>query len=249
MAPPSPASRKRGNSWTEEGLKAAINAVQRGQLTQRAASLRKPQIMNSERALKLNKPIVEHHFQSVKKLYDELDILQHHERLYNMDEKGCRITVHHQQTVLAEKGSKRVHLIAPEDAEKKKHFPHQFCQKFHAQQVNSPYKNFSAISEVTVSDFVTANCHLVEYSSSSESSDDRPPSRSILPPSGSVTDVHGYSSSEEDNGNHYFIDKGDITPKKQTINTFQNIDQTNSDDSICSVEDEDNVPLSTFKKF
>ncbi|CAG4931330.1 unnamed protein product [Parnassius apollo] len=34
-----------------------------------------------------------------------------------MDEKGCRITVHKQNTVLAEKGSKRVHLIAPEHAE------------------------------------------------------------------------------------------------------------------------------------
>lgn len=34
-----------------------------------------------------------------------------------MDEKGCRLTIHHQQTVLALKGSKRVHLIAPEHAE------------------------------------------------------------------------------------------------------------------------------------
>ncbi|CAG5059185.1 unnamed protein product [Parnassius apollo] len=34
-----------------------------------------------------------------------------------MDEKGYRITVHKQNTVLAEKGSKRVHLIAPEHAE------------------------------------------------------------------------------------------------------------------------------------
>lgn len=39
MAPPSPMSR-RGKSWTEEGISAAIKAVQRGELTQRAASLR-----------------------------------------------------------------------------------------------------------------------------------------------------------------------------------------------------------------
>ncbi|CAB3239735.1 unnamed protein product [Arctia plantaginis] len=80
-------------------------------------SKRKPQIMNPARAQKLNKPIVQQHFQSIRKLYDELDILRHPERLYNMDEKGCRITVHKQHTVLAEKGSERVHLIAPEHAE------------------------------------------------------------------------------------------------------------------------------------
>uniref|UniRef100_A0A2A4K7W9 HTH CENPB-type domain-containing protein n=2 Tax=Heliothis virescens TaxID=7102 RepID=A0A2A4K7W9_HELVI len=80
-------------------------------------SKRKPQIMNPARAQKLNKPIVQQHFQSIRKLYDELDILRHPERLYNMDEKGCRITVHKQHTVLAEKGSRRVHLIAPEHAE------------------------------------------------------------------------------------------------------------------------------------
>ncbi|KAL0879664.1 hypothetical protein ABMA27_003379 [Loxostege sticticalis] len=79
-------------------------------------SKRKPQIMNPARAQKLNKPIVQEYFQNVRKLYDPLDILQHLERLYNMDEKGCRITVHNQHAVLAEKGSKRVHLIAPEHA-------------------------------------------------------------------------------------------------------------------------------------
>ncbi|KAL0821830.1 hypothetical protein ABMA28_005237 [Loxostege sticticalis] len=80
-------------------------------------SKRKPQILNPARAQKLNKPIVQEHFQNVRKLYEQLDILQHPERLYNMDEKGCRITVHNQHAVLAEKGSKRVHLIAPEHAE------------------------------------------------------------------------------------------------------------------------------------
>ncbi|XP_026328035.1 uncharacterized protein LOC113236244, partial [Hyposmocoma kahamanoa] len=211
--PSSTSKKKRGESWTEDGMRAAIKAVQRCQLTQRAASTsyniprrtlrdhlkigsvtkrlgrkpiftdtqesdlvarikrfakigvpltpkfirkqaylfcerydiknnfnevkriagadwlrlflkrnpsiskRKLQIMNPARAQKLNKSIVEQHFQAVKKLYDELDILRHPEILYNMDEKGCRITVHKQQTVLAEKGSKRVHLIAPEHAE------------------------------------------------------------------------------------------------------------------------------------
>ncbi|XP_050305584.1 uncharacterized protein LOC126742823 [Anthonomus grandis grandis] len=34
-----------------------------------------------------------------------------------MDEKGCRLTLHHQQLVLAQKGAKRVHLVAREHAE------------------------------------------------------------------------------------------------------------------------------------
>ncbi|XP_049881771.1 uncharacterized protein LOC126377842 [Pectinophora gossypiella] len=80
-------------------------------------SKRKPQLMNPARAQKMNKPIVKHHFEEVKKLYEELDIIAHPERLYNMDEKGCRITVHKQNVVLAEKGNKRVHLVAPEHAE------------------------------------------------------------------------------------------------------------------------------------
>ncbi|CAB3230666.1 unnamed protein product [Arctia plantaginis] len=80
-------------------------------------SKRKPQLMNPARAQKMNKPIVKHHFKEVKKLYEELDIIAHPERLYNMDEKGCRITVHKQSVVLAEKGNTRVHLVAPEHAE------------------------------------------------------------------------------------------------------------------------------------
>lgn len=73
--------------------------------------------MNHARAQKLNKPIVMKHFEAVKKIYDELYICNHPERLYNMDEKGCRLTLHHQQKVLAKKGTKRVHFVAQEHAE------------------------------------------------------------------------------------------------------------------------------------
>lgn len=73
--------------------------------------------MNPARAQKINKLIVKHHFEEVKKLYEELDIIAYPERLYNMDEKGCRITVHKQNVVLAEKGNTREHLVAPEHAE------------------------------------------------------------------------------------------------------------------------------------
>ena len=40
----------------------------------------------------MNKLIVKYHFEEVKKLYQELDIVAHLERLYNMAEKGCRST-------------------------------------------------------------------------------------------------------------------------------------------------------------
>ncbi len=39
------------------------------------------------------------------------------QHIYNMDEKGCRLTIHHQQNVLARKGAKRMHFIAPEHTE------------------------------------------------------------------------------------------------------------------------------------
>lgn len=77
----------------------------------------KAQLMNPARAQKLNKPIVQHHFQELKKIYDKLNIPNHPERLYNIDEKGCRLTIHHQQKVLTEKGNRRVHMVAQEHAE------------------------------------------------------------------------------------------------------------------------------------
>lgn len=80
-------------------------------------SLRKAQFMNVARAQKLNKFIVGDHFDRLKKVYDKLELRDHPERIYNMDEKGCRLTIHHQQGVLAKKGAKRVHLQASEHAE------------------------------------------------------------------------------------------------------------------------------------
>lgn len=50
-------------------------------------------------------------------IYEELGIRDHPQRLYNMDEKGCRLTIHNQPMVLAQKGVKRVHMMAPEHAE------------------------------------------------------------------------------------------------------------------------------------
>ncbi|CAH2091012.1 unnamed protein product [Euphydryas editha] len=78
---------------------------------------RKVQFLNPARAQKLNRTIVAHHFNKVRKLYDELDLHYHPEKIYNMDEKGCRLTLHHQQTVIVQKGVKRVHMLGSEHGE------------------------------------------------------------------------------------------------------------------------------------
>lgn len=80
-------------------------------------SVRKAQFMNPARAQKLNKFIVDDHFEKLKDIYDKFDLNDHPERIYNMDEKGCRLTIHHQQSVLAKRGAKRVHLQSSEHAE------------------------------------------------------------------------------------------------------------------------------------
>ncbi|CAH2090234.1 unnamed protein product [Euphydryas editha] len=61
-------------------------------------SRRKAQFMNPARAQKLNKFIVDDHFQRLNDVYDKLDLKTHPEKIYNMDEKGCRLTIHHQRT-------------------------------------------------------------------------------------------------------------------------------------------------------
>uniref|UniRef100_A0A2A4J5L2 HTH CENPB-type domain-containing protein n=1 Tax=Heliothis virescens TaxID=7102 RepID=A0A2A4J5L2_HELVI len=55
-------------------------------------SIRKAQFMNPARAQKLNKFIVDDHFQKLRDIYDTRDLHDHPERIYNMDEKGCRLT-------------------------------------------------------------------------------------------------------------------------------------------------------------
>ncbi|KAI4466296.1 homeobox-like domain superfamily [Holotrichia oblita] len=78
---------------------------------------RKSQMLNPARAQKLNRPIVTEYFGKLKQILMDLNIMNQPQRIYNMDEKGCRLTLHHQQQVLSRKGAKRVHLIAPEHSE------------------------------------------------------------------------------------------------------------------------------------
>lgn len=80
-------------------------------------SKRRSQIMNPARAQKLNRHIVDDHFKKLGELLESTGLKNKASKIYNMDEKGCRLTLHHQQSVLAAKGAKRVHLVAQEHAE------------------------------------------------------------------------------------------------------------------------------------
>ena len=73
--------------------------------------------MNPVRAQKLNRFIVNDYFSKLEKVLEELQLFDKPDRIYNMDEKGCQLMLHHQQKVLTQTGAKRVHLVAPEHAE------------------------------------------------------------------------------------------------------------------------------------
>ena len=78
---------------------------------------RKAQAMNPARAQKLNRFIVIDHFTKLEHILTDHDLFNRPDRIFNLDEKGCRLSLHHQQRVIAQKGSKRVHLVAPEHGE------------------------------------------------------------------------------------------------------------------------------------
>lgn len=78
---------------------------------------RKTQSMNPGRAAKLNKFIVNDYYNKLKEVMTRLDIFDKPQLIFNMDEKGCRLSLHKQQSVYAKKGSKRVHMVAPEHGE------------------------------------------------------------------------------------------------------------------------------------
>ena len=80
-------------------------------------SLRKAQSMNPGRAAKLNPHIVKDYFDELKAVMEEYELFGKPHCIFNMDEKGCCLTLLHQQQVMAQRGAKRVHLVAPEHAE------------------------------------------------------------------------------------------------------------------------------------
>ncbi|XP_050304697.1 uncharacterized protein LOC126742166 [Anthonomus grandis grandis] len=73
--------------------------------------------MNMARAQKMNMPIVDDYFHKLRETIEKLKLFDKPGNIYNMDEKGCRLTIHKQPIVLARKGAKRVHLTAPEHGE------------------------------------------------------------------------------------------------------------------------------------
>ncbi|KAJ8969110.1 hypothetical protein NQ314_001920 [Rhamnusium bicolor] len=73
---------------------------------------RKAQNLNPARAQKLNKFIVNDHFTKLEEIMGAMNIIDNPKRIYNIDEKGCRLCLHHQQKLLARKGARRVHLVA-----------------------------------------------------------------------------------------------------------------------------------------
>lgn len=78
---------------------------------------RKAQILNPARSQKVNKFIVGDYFKKLEATLCNLNLINRPQRIYNIDEKGCRLTLHHQPNVLAKKGDRRVHYIASEHAE------------------------------------------------------------------------------------------------------------------------------------
>ena len=80
-------------------------------------SIRKSQNLNPARAQKLNKHVVADHFDKISTIFEENDIFGKPERLFNMDEKGCRLNLHKEPKVLAQKGARRVHIIGNEHGE------------------------------------------------------------------------------------------------------------------------------------
>jgi len=80
-------------------------------------SQRKAQNMNPARAQKLNRFIVDDYFTKMERVQTDLQLFDKPNKIFNMDEKGCQLSLHHPQNVLAKKGSKRVHLVAPEHGE------------------------------------------------------------------------------------------------------------------------------------
>lgn len=80
-------------------------------------SRRKSQNLNPARAQKLNRFIVNDHFEKLKTVMLEIGLMDKPQSIYNIDEKGNRLCLHKAQTVLAKRGARRVHNVASEHGE------------------------------------------------------------------------------------------------------------------------------------
>lgn len=83
----------------------------------RDVAYRKAESMNQGRAMKMNRVVVAGYFEKLRAVLMKEELMQKPQCIYNMDEKGCRLTLHHPQKVYAATGAKRVPIVAPEHAE------------------------------------------------------------------------------------------------------------------------------------
>jgi len=58
--------------------------------------------------------IVGDYFKKLENIMQQNNFFNQPRMIFNMDEKGCRLTFHHQQQVLAGRETKQVHMIALE---------------------------------------------------------------------------------------------------------------------------------------
>ena len=106
-----------GNQFSKERKQAGRNWLKGFLKRNPHISRRKAQKMNPARGQKLNRNIVGDHFEKLKALMEFIDVFDKPAQIFNMDEKGCRLTLHKNQTVYAQKGSKRVHQQGQEHGE------------------------------------------------------------------------------------------------------------------------------------
>lgn len=78
---------------------------------------RKAQWLNTDRAKKLNKFIAADQFGKLKEIFSKYDFFKFAERVFNMDEKGCRLHLHKDPRVLALKGASQVRSVGKEHGE------------------------------------------------------------------------------------------------------------------------------------
>lgn len=64
--------------------------------------------MNPARPQKLNKFIVGDYFSKLRDTFAELNIMDKPQNVFNIDEKGCRLTIHYEKSVLTQRGQKHV---------------------------------------------------------------------------------------------------------------------------------------------
>lgn len=80
-------------------------------------SKRTAQNLNPARAQKVNRFIVSDYFHKLNDLLLSKNLMGKPESVYNVDEKGCRLSLHKQPSVYAKTGTKRVHIVAKEHGE------------------------------------------------------------------------------------------------------------------------------------